>query len=92
MITWIPLDTGGPPKYGKAFTSAGKAAKSGAHVAMYFTPERGWYGWVSCDELPTDRMERIYPVLSCDCGQVAVAGSVILKAADAIRLEAPDEV
>lgn len=92
MLHWKPLREKPNPTSGMAFTAAGKAAKEDRAVALYYTPERGWYGWCSVAETDDEPMERIYPVLEV-CGKiVGVPGSVLLKAAAAVEIESLDEI
>jgi hypothetical protein len=92
MMIWEPIEPVEPAKQGVLWTRMNKAAKAGCHIVLYFTPERGWYGWTSIAELDVEPMERVYPLRLADGTIAAVCGSQIVKAAAAIELDAPDEI
>lgn len=73
----------------KALTDA---AALDHHVACYYTPRRGWYGWHLDTESEPHTPERYYPILAQGGQLVSVRGSAILKAAAAIGVGAPDEI
>lgn len=92
MVLWKPLSIRPGLKVGNEFIATREAANAGSSIALYYTPQRGWYGWASTGEFDLPPMERLYPLLS-QSGYVAqVPASQILKMADAIRLDAPDEI
>lgn len=92
MTLWKPLPIRPGLKVGNEFIVTREAANAGSSIALYYTPQRGWYGWASMGELDLPAMERLYPLLSQSGYVVQVPASQILKMADAIRLDAPDEI
>lgn len=91
MVVWKPLSIKDAFKRGHAMNAVSQAEREDRRVALYYTPERGWYGWQSCGEVDCSPMLQIVHVPTFDGGVARVFDSQILKIADSIRTGGPDE-
>jgi hypothetical protein len=91
MYRWVPLKI--PERKDKRGLSVALngAAADGKHIVAYFTPQRGWWAYVTDDtELPDDK-PRLHSMMDTGGALRSVTTDVILRTADAIREGFPDE-
>lgn len=68
-----------------------KAAKEGRHVCLYFTPERGWWGYQTTDEYGPDDLPRLRRVMDATGTMRSITTDVLSRLFDVHKEGFPDE-
>lgn len=68
-----------------------KAAKEGRHVSLYYTPQRGWWGYQTTDETVPDEQPRLRQIMDASGTLRSVTTDVLTRLLDCVREGIPDE-